>query len=499
MADELIKKLSANGKLPTPPGVVMKILDLTAQSNTSVAEITDVIALDSALSAKILRFVNSPMSGVTREVTALKQAVALMGVRGVKMMALSFSVLASSTENRCAGFDSEHFSIHSVACATACKTLSEVTGIGDPQESFSAGLLCQLGRSIFASSLPDEYARVLSQARHVPADLPSLERAAFGQTYATVGGAVLRLWNLPEPLCTAVNLFREPLNRADLPPLAKLLAVAEMAADLVCPPDAGTSVDPVRYLESVRTLYGLPDEQALSTLSRIAVEVDNVRALMEVPKGTLRTPETIENELRERIAELSLAMHLENRNMAEQQEELLRRATTDALTGVGNRAAFDARLELEVERALRVGAPLTLVLMDVDRFKEFNDTYGHQLGDKVLKTVAGALDDSVRKIDFVARYGGEEFAILAPNTSADHAAQLAERLRCAVAAATISSEKGTLRVTVSVGVAVLVNVNDPAKDACDLIKRADKLLYQAKCNGRNRVECENRSRQAVSA
>jgi len=250
-------------------------------------------------------------------------------------------------------------------------------------------------------------------------------------------------------------------------------------------------------LKAVKNAYGIADEAALSTLSRIASEVDAVREILQVGKGNLRAPEDIENDVRERIAELSLALHMENQSMALQQEELLRRATTDALTGIGNRAAFDARLDLELERALREGGPLALLLMDVDHFKKFNDTYGHQVGDRVLQVVAFTLDENIRKVDFAARYGGEEFAVIAPRTSHDHAAQLAERLRRSIAAATVSSEKGNLGVTVSIGVAVLSDPSEPTKDALRLIKAADALLYQAKCNGRNRVESLSPRRQNV--
>jgi len=487
MAQELIDRLNASGKLPTPPGVVLKILDLTSNADTTVGELTDVIALDPGLSAKILRFVNSPMSGMSREVTSLRQAVAAMGTRGVKMMALSFSLVSSSKGNKCVGYDAEHFSVHAAACAAAAKVLAGITKATNAQDAFSAGLLCQLGRSILASSLPKEYAAIISRADRIPADLPPLERAALGESYATVGGAVLSSWKLPASLCAAVSQFRDP-PASDVPALANVLSLAEKAADFVCPDRADRHADPGEYLEYARETFQLPAESALHALSLIAAEVDGIRRVLEVPKSTLRAPEDIESEVRERIAELSLAMHLDNQNMAIHQEELMRRATTDALTGVGNRAAFDARLELELERALRESGPLTLLMMDVDHFKKFNDTFGHQVGDHVLQAVARALDDSVRKVDFVARYGGEEFAVIAPMTSADQAMQLAERLRKSVAAASVPSDKGALSVTVSIGVAVLHDVNEPPKDAPRLVKTADELLYKAKLNGRNRVE-----------
>ena len=490
MASELIGRLGESGRLPTPPAVVLKILELARRSDVDVDELAETIALDAGLSAKILRFINSPMSGVAREVTSLRQAVALMGMRGVKMMALSFSVISSKSRQPCRGFDRDHYTIHSLACGTAAKALAQATGASNPQDAFSAGLLSQLGRMVLAVSMPGEYAAVLAKAEHIPADLPPLEHAQWGEHYASVGGALLRSWGLPECLCGAVECFRDINGQAGAPVLARLLAVAERAADLICPDEKRRHVNPEAYLDAARTYLGLTDEAVLPLLKQIAGEVDEVRAILQVSKASLRTPDEIEGEVRERIAELSLAMHLENQSMAQHQEDLLRRASTDALTGVGNRAAFDARLSLELERGLRDGSALTLLMLDVDRFKKFNDTFGHQIGDRVLQNVARTLAEHVRKIDYVARYGGEEFTVIAPNTSLGQGAELAERLRKAIAATPVNYGQEELSVTVSVGVASLSSISEPIKEAPLILQKADRLLYQAKCNGRNRVESE---------
>jgi diguanylate cyclase (GGDEF)-like protein/PAS domain S-box-containing protein len=155
-------------------------------------------------------------------------------------------------------------------------------------------------------------------------------------------------------------------------------------------------------------------------------------------------------------------------------------ATTDRLTGVKNRGAFNDALDDEFDRAARYGHPLSVVLLDVDHFKLFNDTFGHPAGDTVLRAVAGALLKTVRSTDTVARYGGEEFVILLPETDYAGAMVLAERCRRAVAG--VSWDKRP--VTVSVGVAT----RSPATaDATALVQQADNALYCSKHAGRNRV------------
>ena len=154
-------------------------------------------------------------------------------------------------------------------------------------------------------------------------------------------------------------------------------------------------------------------------------------------------------------------------------------AATDRLTGAKNRAAFDDRLADEHARARRTDRPLSLVLLDVDHFKLFNDTFGHPAGDAVLQAVAARLADTARGTDLVARYGGEEFAVVLPDTDYSGAMVLAERCRRAVAAAGWPHRP----VTVSVGVATLAADGGPA----DLVREADQALYRSKQAGRNRV------------
>lgn len=165
-------------------------------------------------------------------------------------------------------------------------------------------------------------------------------------------------------------------------------------------------------------------------------------------------------------------------------EEAQHAATTDPLTGIMNRRAFLAALDIEQSRSERQGYPMALLLLDVDHFKAINDTYGHAVGDHVLAAVAGLLAAEVRKTDFVGRWGGEEFVVLLSGADEPGARIGAERIRAAIEAMQIQEENGRLvPVRVSIGVSCL-EVKDTAEV---LIGRADHAMYQAKSAGRNRV------------
>ena len=161
---------------------------------------------------------------------------------------------------------------------------------------------------------------------------------------------------------------------------------------------------------------------------------------------------------------------------------------TDSLTGLKNRRYFDQRLHEEIAHSRRYRLPLSLLLIDVDHFKVVNDTYGHQIGDEVLKNLSKVILEMVRDSDIVARYGGEEIAIITPNREKAEAILLAERLRNIVQKSTLASIDATqevVQITISIGVSTL-NLVVMDKDA--LVEEADKALYEAKKLGRNRVQ-----------
>jgi two-component system cell cycle response regulator len=174
-----------------------------------------------------------------------------------------------------------------------------------------------------------------------------------------------------------------------------------------------------------------------------------------------------------------------NENLARANEELRRVAVTDALTGLHNRRNVEELLHEMFEHSIRLHEPLACAMFDLDHFKSVNDTYGHQAGDAVLQQCAGILKTSAREIDKVGRYGGEEFIILLPGTVLDAAVTFAERTRQQVESHTFTFEGGSLRRTISCGVAAFPHPRIEHREA--LVKAADDALYVAKELGRNRV------------
>lgn len=187
---------------------------------------------------------------------------------------------------------------------------------------------------------------------------------------------------------------------------------------------------------------------------------------------------TRQKQVEERM--INLAKDLENAN-----EQLAQLAITDRLTGIHNRRAFDEQLRKQVQLASRTKQPVSLLLVDIDHFKKYNDKYGHLVGDETLKGVAKLIKDNARATDITARFGGEEFALVLPDTGVDGASQMAERFRNAIQAYAWSYEP----VTISVGISTMLPLSNREEQIIEhiqtLITEADKALYYSKDNGRN--------------
>lgn len=220
-------------------------------------------------------------------------------------------------------------------------------------------------------------------------------------------------------------------------------------------------------------------EAELARRRRIEAELEATRTDLEV-RVQQRTQALVARN--EELTRVRLALEMTN-------QRLKRLVSADSLTGIANRRHFDRSLDREIRRTRRDQQPLSLIFLDLDEFKRFNDTYGHSRGDDVLRQVAQTLDETFRRGgDFVARYGGEEFAVVLPGVDAKRAGLYAERLRRRIWRLAILFTTSTVsdRMTISGGVATIEPTMTVTPD--ELLRSADSALYRAKCLGRNRMQ-----------
>jgi diguanylate cyclase (GGDEF)-like protein len=240
----------------------------------------------------------------------------------------------------------------------------------------------------------------------------------------------------------------------------------------------GEIIGAIQVLNKKSGHFSTDDEALLAALtSQAAVAIGNA----DLDRKLYELNQSLEEKVQERTADLVRA----NERLSVLNKELEEIAITDSLTQAFNRQYFMDRLKQEVKRAHRYGVPVSLLLMDIDHFKQINDTHGHQAGDAVLVGMSCAIKDQLRETDLFARYGGEEFCIIATAMDEGEAVLLADRLRTIIARTDVEYRGTHIKITVSIGVSAW---EPSVKDDFEaLIRRADAALYRAKEQGRNRV------------
>lgn len=266
---------------------------------------------------------------------------------------------------------------------------------------------------------------------------------------------------------------RNPMNLM-IGPESDPAAVSRMTEAIAsCRP---TSVEVLCYHRSGRTYWG---EVHLTPLAGPDGQLTHVIALTNDITGRIEMQRRLEEEMRRNI-EYADRLEIQRSELQKANARLAAIAKTDGLTNLLNRAALETRLEQEFTRCKARAADISVVILDVDHFKRYNDTFGHPAGDEVLRTIAQTLQANVRSRDFVARYGGEEFIIVLPGADRESAAMIAEKLRSAIETRSWPNQQ----VTASFGVAGLGPEMD---EYMDLVAAADQALYVSKREGRNRV------------
>ncbi len=231
MATGTVKRVNISEKLPSPTGVALKVLELTDKENVTVGEIEQVIRADPGMAARLIRMVNAPANGISRNIASVREAVTLLGMLNVKRLVLSFSIISNHQKGSCANFDYERFWSESLARAVAARRIAlDQKGVS-PDEAFICALFCQIGRLGFATVFANQYGDICNDG-----DLKEKETEMFGQDHNQMAAGMMKSWGLPEAHCEAV-LHQDALNEEELAgckpaaqAMARLLRLSELVA-----------------------------------------------------------------------------------------------------------------------------------------------------------------------------------------------------------------------------------------------------------------------------
>lgn len=494
MTQTILDQVLASPSLPSMPYVALKVVELTQREDVSVKEITQVISRDPALTAKLLQSANSPLFGLSKKVGSLEQATMTLGLRAVKVMALSFSLVESLRESETTDFDYRKYWRRSLTTAVAAQLISKEHKQCRKDECFVGGLLSDIGMLAARRCVPDLYAAVMSEFASTHRPIQEIEAEILGITHAQISSAMLRRWSLPDVLCDALAAhhgegFDELLQTPRM--TAAVLRAASSIAEVFCGDVEGTRLDEVKA--DCLALLPISPDTFERILDDVHANVTDTAALFQVEIGETISYEALRMQAMTQLASISLSAERDREqaiNRAEEAQQLLvevsHRAVTDGLTGLANRRAFDEHLEQALVHARQAGGSLGLILIDLDHFKNLNDTYGHQAGDEALRLVGRCLKSICREPTVAARYGGEEFAVTVVDANARATQGLAEQIRQEIERIVFVHGMRPVRFTASLG-AVQVDWVSVNTTSMELIARADECLYLAKRDGRNRA------------
>ncbi len=490
MVDANLQQLIEQGvNLPSPPAIAARLLNTVQSEETSFNELSRIIATDPALTAKMLRVANSGLYALPTEITSINRALSVLGTNATKNIALSFVIAASLRNGNSSAFNVDDYWRRSVTAAVAAELLSRELGQQN-DDIFVTALLHNIGMLII-------YLHKKNNSDGT-ADVEKKRRDP-GYDHQQVGSVLVAKWGLPERIAAPIACHHNPETAPDdYKATAYLLHFADRLSAVY---------NEKGYAEQARLLqtelerhYRLDRETVKALLDRIAERSIGILKTFEIDPGQMKPYSQMLQEANEELGRLNLSYEqlvIELKEAKEKSERLAKELSdanlrlqglvyTDGLTGLFNHRYFQDTLRTELARSQRYHSYLSLILFDIDLFKNVNDTYGHMAGDQVLINLSQAIKKTIRPSDVLARYGGEEFAVILPETDITGVKVFAARLRRTIENLTTETEGQRIKVTISAGGTTFCP-EQPEVSKDMLIKTADRGLYLSKENGRNQI------------
>lgn len=500
--NEVLKGVLESASLPTLPNVACKLISISSQGGIGMKEIASLVSKDAALSAKVLKIANSAFYNFPIKISTIHQAASRIGLNAIRSLVLSISFFSMKAKNNKDGFNYEKFWEQSLSSAVAAKLIMAEIDKSNLEEIFVVGLLQNIGELILALSFSDQYEQVLLETSKGEKDVVVLEDQIIGADHPFIGYEVTKYWGFPTQLLTPIQYHHCPEGYKGNDNKLKLTINVVYLSGIIT--NILYSNKPQKYhqifLNESKSMLGFDDKIIGKILDLVVSEIAHtadlfgfyiknqkpIEEILQEANEALRNINLMYDHVNRELIDATVQLQQLTKGLEENNKRLEKLALLDSLTEVYNHGCFQSILENQMSIAARKNLILSLVMIDVDYFKSFNDNYGHQAGDFVLKELCTLMRKSLRDYDMIFRYGGEEFAIILPEITGQEAQIVAEKLRESIAMHAFIINNKKYNVTVSIGIVEIW----PAVSAFtknELIDFADKALFVSKKKGRNKV------------
>lgn len=489
LTPELEQALESCTNLPSLPAVALKIIDASKDPDISLHEVSEIISSDPAISAKLLKIANSPLYSQRRSLNNLREALTLLGFNASLTITLSFSLLQSLGNSK----NYEHYWKRSIISASIARMLGVRLHVTRLEDLFLASLLQDIGILIIHCINESTYPDDSHNLKHK--DRINLEVENLGVDHSVVGAWLLHSWNLPEYLVRSV-MYSHSLDMG-LPDQSKDDICFHYCLNL-----SGTFADvwlndnPDELLrsnlEGAKKILNVDNDGLNKIIVGIDASLPDISNLFEILLVGDRERENVLYEARELLLERSLHTIKQSEDdhhyidsITNRVEKIEKESRLDHLTNIYNRQHIDHLLELEYKESNINYWPLSLAFIDVDNFKLINDTFGHLVGDDVLKAIANFFSNNIRETDILARYGGDEFLLMSPGSTTDITKAMLERLLVLFKKEVkVDAKDIDVDISISIGLATHLGEHN-FENLKYLMAAADKALYKAKEEGKN--------------
>jgi len=492
--------------LPAPPQASARIVQACSDPGVSAQALARIVASDPVLTAELLRTVNSALFGLSREVTSATHAVSCLGNRALRNLALCLAVRDAVKPGAIPGIDMREYWEEALRRAAGARLLAAAVEY-DADQAFTIGLLQDFGLLAMLFAMPDRVQHWHTLRTALPTARRALEREHFGITHDKVGLMLAKSWALPTalaiPMASHHSLDADGLPEAHMRS-CRIAAAADWLAAVYAASDKKTAID--RCRARLDELFGLSTDQVDAILDELPGRVEEAAGALGLRVKEQPRLADVMRDANKRLVEENMDYQeltrrlertiAEKERLAEQLKEALKElemlAYYDSLTNLVNRRRFQEVFPAEIARHARNGKAISLVMVDLDKFKSVNDNYGHPFGDTVLEAVAQALRDTLCTTDIKARIGGEEMVLILPETDEADGVATTERVREAIEALELSTPTRRVPITASFGAVTWSGTVRTREEIAVICKRmmdiADEGLYKAKENGRNQVQ-----------